>query len=146
MLIVSFSYFPTIRLFESEILHQCNENNFDLLNVQQLARSLYLRMSVEWSRKLKLIKRLYQFQKLMPHINYFRSLSLSVSLFTHCILQSFFFSYIYTQTVLFVRETLIVIFCCCNFAFYQHLYHIQLCKVRYYTHNKPSPLKLNKVT
>ena len=72
-------------------------------------------MSVEWSGKLELIKRLYQFQKLMPHINYFRaSLFLFLSSF-----DTQFELYLLHKCInymLFVRVALIVI---CSIVFYR---------------------------
>ena len=72
-------------------------------------------LSVEWSGKLELIKRLYQFQKLMPHINYFRaSLFLFLSSF-----DTQFEPYLLHKCInymLFVRVALIVI---CSIVFYR---------------------------
>ena len=91
-------------------------------NTQQLTSRLNLQTYVEWSRKLKLIKRLYQFQKLMPHINYFPSFC--VSSFKHPTLQSFLYFCIYIQSVLLVQKALIVIFW--YYAFYKQFQKIDV--------------------
>ena len=90
------------------------------LNIQQFLLRLHLQMYVEWSRTLELIKRLYQFQKLMPHINYFRSLCVSLYL------QSFLSPFLYLETKCFVCSRIInIFFFFGNILFYQQVYHIK---------------------